>query len=213
MKAISDHTEGILHLDGNALHKRLKASIDQALQEVKSLIYRRMKDNAAETNKNFSNATSSLQKDPNNLSSYAQFIENLNEALENRPKLEEARKEVEEMHAVLKKMEDTTKILTTNDIVTLEEIQNESRNLEELIVAASEIKRNKKEEMVQDLQKSQEKLSERIKATIENLITSEKLTSDQTPVKDAMKELDGLKVQIEKNKEQNKVYNHYTVVI
>ena len=214
MKAsIRDHTEGILYLDGPALNKRLMQSVNQALEEVKSLSYKMMKEKAAETNKNFSNAVVSLEKDPKTLSAYAEFIESLNDAIENKPKLEEAKREVEEMHVLLKRMEDTQKILTTNDAVTLEEIQNESKKLEELIISASELKRNKKEEMVQSLDKNKETLSERIKGTIETIITSEKLTSDQTPIKDAMRELDNLKAQIERAKEQNKTYNHYTTVI
>ena len=139
-----------------------------------------------ETLKNLIDYVANLKKVPATLAEYAKFIENLNESKEKKTILEIEKGEIDTMHTLLKKFDSI--ILTHQDTIQLDEINNTFEDLKKKIEDAEGLKKAKEVDMIPKLNKATQDLQRDI-SNIAGLVNSGKLILEDVPKEQADKDL------------------------
>lgn len=183
---INDTNKGIVNVDGEKIRSNLLPYVQSRLEFMKNYLYKLMVAKSDETLKNLIDYVANLKKQPATLAEYAKFIENLNESKEKKSILEIEKGEIDTMHTLLKKFDSI--ILTHQDAIQLDEINNTFEDLKKKIEDAEGLKKAKETDMIPKLNKATQDLQRDI-TNIAGLVNSGKLILEDVPKEQADKDL------------------------
>ena len=213
---ILDANKGIVNVNGARIRGNLGPHVNTRLDGMKDYLYKLMGAKSLETAKNLQDYLANLNKQPNILSEYAKFIENLNEAKDKKPILELEKTEIDTMHNLLRTRFEVNPLKTT-DAVLLEDINSYFEEMKKKIDEAEQFKKDKKPEMMLKLEKGTQDLQRDIVATAAQ-VNSGRLVLDESEkdLNSALKDMNIIKTTlfdikkfIERFKAKDRDYTHY----
>lgn len=184
---INDTNKGIVNVDGEKIRSNLLPYVQSRLEFMKNYLYKLMVAKSDETLKNLIDYVANLKKQPATLAEYAKFIENLNESKEKKNILEIERNDIDTMHTFLRTKFDSN-ILTHQDTIQLDEINDTFEDLKRKIEDAEGLKKGKEIDMIPKLNKATQDLQRDI-SNIAGLVNSGKLILEDVPKEQADKDL------------------------
>jgi len=203
LRKLSDTSKGIILIEGKKQEKRLTPILERAIEGVKVYLVRIMREKSDKTKKEIYEVEQTLEKRPEKLSEFAQFIENLASIEESQHRLVQDKLDLEFMHNLLKKM-DQNPLLPT-DHADLSRVQKFVERLPDLIYTAKTYKNEKIDSMKEALKEVDARLERDMDNTFAQ-INSESLVSHKTSTEDALKELRTIKSHIENYKNRFRAY-------
>lgn len=213
---VTDANKGIVNVNGTRIRNNLEPHVRTRLDMMKEYLYKMMLFKSDETYKALQEYLANLNKQPNILSEYAKFIENLNEAKEKKTVLELEKTEIETMHNLLRTRFEVNPLKPT-DTMLLEDINIYFEEMKRKIEEAEQFKKDKRPEMVQKLEKSTQDLQRDIASTASQ-VNSGRLVLDETEkdLNSALKDINIIKTTlfdikkfIERYKAKDRDYTNY----
>jgi len=201
---------GIVNVDGKQQKNNvLNPYLSETLENLKTYLEEMFRDNLKETEKAYDAIVANLGKNTETLTDFTTFVENLNYAKEQQGPLGEKKLKVERMNEILKKsFSNERSIIRGEDRAMLSSISDKYDLITEKIYHAENIKKEKLDKMVGNISKAQETLNKSVSDCIAR-VNSDKLVEEDTPPETAIRELNRIKIEIDKFMNTNEKHGRY----
>eukprot|EP00828_Plagiopyla_frontata_P006289 TRINITY_DN1271_c0_g1_i2.p1 TRINITY_DN1271_c0_g1~~TRINITY_DN1271_c0_g1_i2.p1 ORF type:complete len:1883 (-),score=297.33 TRINITY_DN1271_c0_g1_i2:372-6020(-) len=182
-----DTSKGIVAVQGIKIKTQLTQFVTQKKDSFTKALLQLMKSKLEDTNDTLDTFLTQLSQKPTNVNDFANFIQTKNDADQKLKQFDEIKNRIEEMLKTLKRND--AKLISTHDNRNLEEIQAKSGELEKKIKEeATEYIKEKKDDMLQKLEKLQNQLLNDINKESSN-VNSGKLSMEEIPQNEIIKDI------------------------